>query len=223
MTRLDEIKLANDVIVCENALAKHNISVLRDKNTPSEVFRMATRRLARLILTEAVKNLPLKTVTIETPLVKTESEILSPDYEIIVAPILRAALTFSEVLQDLIPVAKVYHIGLYRDEDTLKPVSYYNKLPASLKDPSKVIVFVLDPMFATGGSAIEAVSIFRNLNIPEENISFVSLIAAPEGVKKFREVHPNVKLVTGCVDKELNDKGYILPGLGDAGDRTFNT
>lgn len=223
MIRLDEINLASDVTVCDNALAKHNISVLRDKDTPSEVFRMATRRLARLILTEAVKDLPLKTVTIETPLVKTESQIISPDYEIIVAPILRAALTFSEVLQDLIPTAKVYHIGLYRDEETLKPVSYYNKLPESLKDPKKVIVFVLDPMFATGGSAIEAVNIFRNLNIPEENISFVSLIAAPEGVKKFREFHPNVKLVTGCVDKQLNDKGYILPGLGDAGDRTFNT
>ncbi|MGD9580427.1 MAG: uracil phosphoribosyltransferase [Vampirovibrionia bacterium] len=223
MIRLDEINVTNDITVCENALAKHNLSVLRDKDTPSEVFRMATRRLARLILTEAVKDLPLKTVTIETPLVKTESQILSPDYEIIVAPILRAALTFSEVLQDLVPTAKVYHIGLYRDEETLQPVTYYNKIPQNIKDPNKVIVFVLDPMFATGGSAIEAVKIFRGLNIPEENISFVSLIAAPEGVKKFRESYKNVKLVTGCVDKQLNDKGYILPGLGDAGDRTFNT
>ncbi|MEW5821592.1 MAG: uracil phosphoribosyltransferase [Cyanobacteriota bacterium] len=223
MTQNNNNDLLKDVNVCNNSLAIHNLSVLRDKDTPPEIFKVATKRLAYLILSDAVKDLPLKAIKVMTPLEEADAQILSPDYEIIIAPILRAALTLSQVLEDLLPTAKVYHIGLYRDEETLKPVRYYNKLPEKLSNPSKTKVFVLDPMFATGGSAIEAVNIFKELGIPEENICFVSLIAAPEGIHKFRKFHKQVKLVTGVVDKRLNDKGYIMPGLGDAGDRTFNT
>lgn len=223
MSKTPETKTFEDVHICNNALAIHNLSILRDKNTPPEVFKISTKRLASLILADAVKDLPLKNVKVTTPLEETDSQILSPDYDIIIAPILRAALTLSEVLEDMLPTAKVYHIGLFRNEETLEPVRYYNKIPKILSRPAKTIVFVLDPMFATGGSAVEAVKIFKELNIPEENICFVSLIAAPEGVKKFRDVHKKVKLFTGVIDKKLNDKGYIMPGLGDAGDRTFNT
>ena len=223
MVKSADIEKLNSVQVCNNALAIHNLTTLRDKNTPPEVFKVAVKRLAGLVLADAVRDLPLETIKVITPLEETEAQIISSEYKIIIAPILRAALTLSQVLEDLLPTAKVYHIGLYRNEETLEPVSYYNKLPDKIDKPEKVIVFVLDPMFATGGSAIEGVNIFRRLGIPEENIKFVSLIAAPEGIEHFRSVHKNVKLVTGVIDQQLNDKGYIMPGLGDAGDRTFNT
>lgn len=212
-----------DILVCENPLAIHNLTILRDKNTTAQVFKIAIKRLSSLVLVDAVKNLPLTTVNVSTPLEDTQSKIIDESYTIIIAPILRAALTMSEILEELLPAATVYHIGLYRDKNTLKPVHYYNKIPKSLDNPSKTIVYLLDPMFATGGSAIEAVNIFKDLDIKEENITFVSLLAAPEGINNFRNHHKNVRLVTASIDKRLNDKGYIMPGLGDAGDRTYNT
>lgn len=213
----------SDVLVCENPLALHNLTILRDKNTTPQVFKIAIKRLSSLVLVDAVKNLPLKTIDVSTPLENTKSQIIDEDYTIIIAPILRAALNMSTVLEELLPSATVYHIGLYRDKETLKPVHYYNKIPKKIGNPDKTIVYLLDPMFATGGSAIEAVNIFKEHNVKEENITFVSLLAAPEGIVNFKNTHKNVRLVTASIDERLNEKGYIMPGLGDAGDRTYNT
>lgn len=218
-----EKSTTNKVIVCDHPLACQNLKYLRDRETPPELFRAASKRLGNLLATEALKNLPMKTVDVETPLEVTSSQIIDPDYDIVVAPILRAALILSEVMEELLPTARIHHLGMYRDEETLEPVHYYNKVPKNSKDPSKKFVYILDPMFATGGSAIAAVKIFTEIGIPEENITFVSLIAAPEGVENFRKTFKKVRLVTGSLDRQLNEKGYILPGLGDAGDRTYNT
>jgi uracil phosphoribosyltransferase len=223
MSKTEQILNDSNLVISQHPLTAHNLTILRDKNTPPEVFRVATKRLANILSFEALKTLPVKRVEVETPLEKTEADILSPDYDIVIAPILRAALTLSMVMEELIPQARVHHIGLYRNEETLEPVSYYNKVPENIEKPDKQIIFVLDPMFATGGSAIAAVQIFRNIGVPEENITFVSMISAPEGIEKFRSVHKKVKIITGAVDRQLNDRGYIMPGLGDAGDRTYNT
>lgn len=218
-----EKSLSKNVIVCKHPFVSHNLTALREKSTPPEIFRAATRRLATALFFEATKNLPLDTISVETPLEVTDSQVISEGYKIILAPILRAALIFSSVAEDLIPTATTYHIGLYRDEETLKPVSYYNKIPKNGENYDKTLVFVLDPMLATGGSAVAAVQIFKDLGIPENNISFISLISSPEGISKFISHHPLAQIYTCAIDRELNEKGYILPGLGDAGDRTFNT
>jgi uracil phosphoribosyltransferase len=223
MSKQQEFNISENLIVSDHPLAQHNLTILRDKNTTPELFRVATKRLANLLSTEALRVLPLKSVKVSTPLEETESMILNPDYEIIIAPILRAALTLSTIMEELLPTARVHHIGLYRNEETLQPVSYYNKVPKNLTNPENKYVFVLDPMFATGGSAIAAVQIFKDLGVLEKNITFVSLISAPEGIKKFRTSHKEVTIITGSVDRQLNEKGYIMPGLGDAGDRTYNT
>lgn len=212
-----------NVVVCNHPLAEHNITILRDKNTPAELFRLATKRLASLLIVEATKNIPLESKTINTPLQQTEGKILSNSCNIILAPILRAALILSREFEDILPTARVHHLGLYRNEETLEPISYYNKIPPVLEDPDKTIVYVLDPMFATGGSAVAGVKVFIDLGVKEENITFVSLISAPEGIKNFRNHYKTVKVITAVIDEKLNNKGYIMPGLGDAGDRTFNT
>ena len=208
--------------VCDHPLVSHNLSVLRDKNTSNELFRMAMARVARILMQEASKDLPLSSTLIETPVSKAHCQCLSPNVPIILSPILRAGLILSDIALEALPTASVYHIGLYRDEETLKPVTYYNKLPSSI-DYSIARLFILDPMLATGGSAIAAVDIVKKLGVPPENLTFVCLIAAPEGVQNLSEVHPRVRIVTGAVDSHLNEKAYIVPGLGDAGDRTFGT
>jgi uracil phosphoribosyltransferase len=148
--------------------------------------------------------------------------VLSPDVPIIIAPILRAGLILSELATNIVPTASVYHIGLYRDEETFKPVTYYNKLPSTI-DYSVARVFILDPMLATGGSAVAAVDMIKKLGADVANIRFVSVISAPEGIRNLTDNHPGVRIFTGSVDERLNDKAYIVPGLGDAGDRTFGT
>jgi len=215
--------LAENLHVINHPVILHNLTILRDKNTPSELFRNAAGRIAQVLLIKATDNIPLETVSIETPLVETLSSIIDSKTEIIIAPILRAGLALSGMASDLIPTARIHHIGLYRDETTLKPVSYYNNLPVKLNNPYSTYVYLLDPMLATGGSAVAAIRLFTDLNIPQNNIRFISLISAPEGIDRLHSVFPDVKIVTACVDKALNDVGYILPGLGDAGDRTFNT
>lgn len=215
--------LAENLLVINHPVVLHNLTVLRDKNNPSELFRNAARRIAHALLINATDNIPLETVNIETPLVQTEASIIDTKAEIIIAPILRAGLIFSGVASDMIPTARVHHVGLYRDETTLKPVSYYNNLPDEIVNPDKTFVYLLDPMLATGGSAVAAIKLFIDLNIPQCNIRFISLISAPEGINKLQSVFPEVKIITACIDETLNEIGYILPGLGDAGDRTFNT
>ena len=212
-----------NVLICTHPIAKHNLTVIRDKNSSAELYRNATKRLVQILFFIATNNLPLVQTKVETPLTETNSLYLNPSAEIIFAPVLRAGLVFSEVASELLPGARVHHIGLYRDEETLKPVSYYNNLPDSFKEPKNTFVYILDPMLATGGSAVSSIRLFRNLNIPNENIRFVCLISAPEGIEKVSKEFPDIKIITACIDEKLNSSGYIVPGLGDAGDRTFNT
>ena len=216
-------KNTENLAVCEHPIALHNLTIMRDKNTNSELFRNATRRLAEILFFNATTNIPTVSAGIETPLCRTESEIIEPSVEVIIAPILRAGLVFSEVASTLLPNARVHHLGLFRDEKTLMPVSYYNNLPKSFENPLKTYIYILDPMLATGGSAIASIKLFTDLNVPQENIRFISLISAPEGISKLQSVFPAVKIITACVDGHLNEFGYIMPGLGDAGDRTYNT
>lgn len=210
------------VTVCSHPLVQHNLSILRDKNTSTETFRTAMSRLARFILMDATTDLPMSRTIIETPLTKAECKILSPEVPIIIAPILRAGLILSEVAIDILPTASVYHIGLYRDEETLQPVTYYNKLPSTI-DYSVARIYIVDPMLATGGSAVAAADIIKRFGTSPENIRFVSVISAPEGIQHLTTQHPGILIFTGALDERLNDKAYILPGLGDAGDRTFGT
>lgn len=210
------------VKVSQHPLVHHNLSILRDKNTSTEQFRSTMTRLGKLIFLDATADLPMSKTIVETPITKAECKILSPEVPILIAPILRAGLILSELAIDILPTASVYHIGLYRDEETFKPVTYYNKLPSTI-DYSVAQIFVLDPMLATGGSAVAAVDIIKQLGTQASNIRFVSIIAAPEGIRHLTEQHPGVQIYTASVDERLNEKAYIVPGLGDAGDRTFGT
>ncbi len=214
---------SGNLIVCNHPLISNNLATIRNKNTSSENFRNAVRKIAYLLFFDAAKNLPVSQTTIETPLMTAHAEIISSETNIIMAPILRAGLVFSDAALELLPQAKVHHIGLYRDEQTLKPVPYYNNLPHSFKSPQNTFIYILDPMLATGGSALAAIKLFTDINIPEKNITFVSLISSPEGIEKVSVKYNEIRIVTACVDTSLNNVGYILPGLGDAGDRAFNT
>jgi uracil phosphoribosyltransferase len=210
------------VTVCNHPLVQHNLSILRDKTTSNELFRAAMARVGSFIVQEAAKDLPLTRTIIETPICKTEANILSPEVPIIISPILRAGLMLSDIAMGLLPTASIYHIGLYRDEETLKPVTYYNKLPSNL-DYGNARIFLLDPMLATGGSAVAAVDIIQKLGVNPDNIRFVCIIAAPDGIRNLTTHYPGIRIFTGSVDERLNEKAYIVPGLGDAGDRTFGT
>lgn len=211
------------VKVCEHPLCLHNLSVIRDKNTTAEVFRSAVKRITYLLFYMATENLLLQCKSIETPLMMCDSKTLDQNTKIIIAPILRAGLIFSDIANEIMPFASVQHIGMYRDEATLTPVWYYNKTPIEFEIPENNIILILDPMLATGNSAIEAIKLFVNKKIPQKNIRFVSLISAPEGLNKVHSLYPDVEIITANIDNGLNANGYILPGLGDAGDRIFNT
>jgi len=211
------------VKVIEHPIIKHNLAIIRDKNSDCEKFKNALRRITYSLIYEATSKLPLIKKTIETPLVSTECEVFDSRAQLIIAPILRAGMIFCEVAQELLPFANVHHIGMYRDEETLEPVWYYDKRKEIKEDKDKVFVLLLDPMLATGNSAVDAVENFISKGVKEENIVFVSLISSPEGIKRLNTAYPDVKIVTAALDEKLNSKGYILPGLGDAGDRIYNT
>lgn len=213
----------DNISICDHPIALHNLSVMRNKDTNSELFRNASKRLAEVLFFSATDNLPMIEVETETPLTKTKTKIIDPNAKIIIAPILRAALLFSEIAVNLIPQAIIQHIGMYRDKESLKPVWYYNKLPQKFQDIENTYVYILDPMLATGGSAVEAIKLYLEKGIPEERIRFISLLSAPVGVETIHKHFKNVKVITTWVDEGLNDHGYIMPGLGDAGDRIFNT
>ncbi len=212
-----------NVSIIKHPLCCHNLSIIRNKDTSAEVLRNAIRRITYLLFYEATKDLELEDTIIETPLEKCKAQKLSSKNEIIIAPILRAGLIFSDIANEIMPYAQVRHIGMYRDEDTLTPVWYYNKIPIEFENPKNKIVLILDPMLATGNSAIDAIKLFTNKKVPQKNIRFVNLISAPEGLNKVGEIFPDVKIITASIDNCLNDSGYIKPGLGDAGDRIFNT
>ncbi len=213
-----------NVKILNHPVISHNLSIIRDKNSNCELFKNALRRITYPLVFEATSNMPLKTIEVETPIEKTESKVFDDSCQLIVAPILRAGMIFCEVVQDILPFANVHHIGMYRDEKTLEPVWYYNKRKAIKQDKNKVFVIILDPMLATGNSAVDAIKNFiEEKGIKEENIVFMSLISSPEGIKKVTDMFPEVKIVTASLDRQLNSKGYIMPGLGDAGDRIYNT
>lgn len=205
------------VQVCEHPLAQQLLARIRDYQTPASDFRRLAAQLSRYLVYEAMRELGHRQAGVETPLGPAKAVVIS-DY-VILAPILRAGLILSEAAQDLLPTAKIYHIGLRRDEETLQAISYYAKLPEALPPESRV--YILDPMLATGGSAVAAISLFADLGV--KTIHQVSFVAAPEGIKKVHQQYPQVKITIAAVDYHLNEHGYIVPGLGDAGDRIFGT
>ena len=206
-----------NVKVMNHLLIKHKISLLRDSSTSSKEFRELVSEIAMLMCYEATRDLPLKEIDIETPMGTARSEILN-NVKVAFVPILRAGLGMMDGMIELIPAAKVGHIGMYRDPETLNPEQYYCKLPT---DIARRDVYVLDPMLATGGSAVGAVNILKKAGV--KNIKLLCIIACPEGIAAFTQAHPDVQLFCGTVDKGLNEEGYIVPGLGDCGDRIFGT
>ena len=207
----------DNVFIMDHPLIQHKISILRNKETGTNEFRKLIEEIAVLMGFEALRDLPLEDVEVETPIETCRTPMISGK-KLAVVPVLRAGLGMVDGMLSLIPAAKVGHIGLYRDPETLKPVEYYCKLPA---DCAEREVFVVDPMLATGGSSIAAIQLLKDKGC--KSIRLLCIIAAPEGVKAMQEAHPDVDIYIGAMDQKLNDHGYIVPGLGDAGDRIFGT
>ena len=205
------------VYVFDHPLIQHKLTYIRDKNTGTKEFRELVDEVATLMAFEITRDLPLEEIEIETPVTTAKTKVLSGK-KIAIVPILRAGIGMVDGVLKLIPAAKVGHIGLYRDPETLKPVEYYAKLPADVEERDFIIV---DPMLATGGSAVEAINSLKKRGA--KSIKFMCLIAAPEGVKAIQDVHDDVDIYIAALDEKLNDHGYIVPGLGDAGDRLFGT
>ena len=201
----------------DHPLIQHKLSIMRNKKTGSKDFRELLNEIAMLMGYELTRDLPLEEVNIETPLTKMKAKMVSGK-KLAIVPILRAGLGMVDGLQSLVPVAKVGHIGLYRDPETLKPVEYYCKLPLDIEDR---IVILVDPMLATGGSASDALTMLKKRGC--QHIRFMCLVAAPEGVAKVQADHPDVDIYSAALDERLNEHDYIVPGLGDAGDRIFGT
>lgn len=209
-------KYMKKLIIIDHPLVKRDLTILRAKETKSHSFRAVLRRTASLMAYAVTEDLELRQVSIETPLAKTKGHVVH--HQIILVPILRAGLGLVGGFVEVFPNARVGHIGMYRDEETLKPVDYYLRLPKKLNHS---LVLILDPMLATGGSAAAAVTVLKNRGA--RHIKYVCLVAAPEGVQTLSKAHPDVKIYTCALDTKLNKKGYIVPGLGDAGDRMFGT
>lgn len=206
-----------NVMVFDHPLIQHKTTILRKKNTPNKEFREMVEEITMLMCYESLRDLPMEEVEIQTPLKKTRQKVLKGK-KLAVVPILRAGLGMVGGIQKLIPSAKIGHIGMYRDEKTLIPHEYYCKLPA---DIANRLIMVVDPMLATGGSAIDAISQIKSYG--GKNIKFLCLLASPEGTKALSEAHPDVDIYCANLDEGLDENGYILPGLGDAGDRIFGT
>ena len=206
-----------NVFVMDHPLIQHKLTILRDEQTGSKQFRELISEVAMLMCYESTRDLPLRTVDTKTPMMTAKTKVLDGK-KMAIVPILRAGLGMVDGVLNLIPSAKVGHIGMYRDPETHQPVDYYCKLPSDLHERD---VFVLDPMLATGGSAIDAVARIKEFN--PKRIKFMCIIAAPEGIEAFTKAHPDVPVYCAGLDDRLNDHAYILPGLGDAGDRIFGT
>ncbi|MBP1581586.1 MAG: uracil phosphoribosyltransferase [Oscillospiraceae bacterium] len=203
--------------IMDHPLIQHKITLLRDKNTGSKEFRELISEVTMLMCYEATRDLPLKQVEIETPMAVTKANVIS-GRKLAIVPILRAGIGMVDGILNLLPAAKVGHIGLYRDHDTHEPVEYYCKLPSDIAERE---VIVLDPMLATGGSAIDAITKIKDRGVKQ--VKFMCIIAAPEGLEALIEAHPDVQVYCGALDGHLNEDKYIIPGLGDAGDRIFGT
>ncbi len=203
--------------VIDHPLIQHKLTIIRDKNSGTKVFREVVDEIAMLMAYEISRDLPVEEVEIETPMMKSVQKKLAGK-KVAIIPILRAGLGMVDGILQLIPAAKVGHVGLYRDEETLEPHEYFVKLPDDITSRQLLVV---DPMLATGGSAVMAIDALKKRGA--SNIKFVCLVAAPEGVKVLQEAHPDVDIYTAALDERLNENGYIVPGLGDAGDRLFGT
>lgn len=205
------------IVVLDHPLAAHKLTLLRDRKTPVSLFRALTEELGLLLAMESTQTLPVMPVAVETPLERMQGALLHT-LDPVLVPVLRAGLGLLQPFLQLLPTAKVGHLGLYRDHDSLVPVPYYRNFPPLLEARP---VFILDPMLATGGSASEAVRQLKEAGARQ--ITLASVLATPEGLRRLETDHPDLTVVTAAVDRQLNEKGYILPGLGDAGDRTFGT
>ena len=209
--------MENHVVIMDHPLIQHKISLLRDKNTGSKEFSELIAEVTLLMCYEATRDLPLKEIEVETPISTARTNILA-GRKLAFVPILRAGLGMMNGVTTLMPAAKVGHIGLYRDEETLEPIFYYNKMP---KDISSRDVIVLDPMLATGGTAIAAIEKIKEYS--PNSIKFMCIITAPEGISALSQAHPDVQIYCASLDKKINENGFIVPGVGDAGDRIFGT
>jgi uracil phosphoribosyltransferase len=205
------------VFIADHPLIQHKLSILRDERTGTKEFRALIGEITMLLCYEATRDLPLEPKKVKTPVDFADTKVIAGK-KLAFVPILRAGTGMLDAVLELVPSAKVGHIGLYRDPETLKPVTYYCKLPADISERE---VFVIDPMLATGGSAIDAVDKIKEFK--PKSIKFMGIIAAPEGIKALAEAHPDVDIFVSALDDHLNDHGYIVPGLGDAGDRIFGT
>jgi len=206
-----------NVTLVDHPLVQHKLTLMREKKTSSAVFRQLLREISTLLTYEVLRDIPLTTKTIDTPLEEMEAPVLSGK-KLAFISILRAGNGLLEGMLDLVPSARVGHVGLYRDHDTLKPVEYYYKVPGNIEDR---LVIAVDPMLATSNSASAAIKRLKEGGA--KNIKFVCLLAAPEGIKALTEAHPDVPIFTAAIDSHLNENGYIIPGLGDAGDRMYGT
>ena len=205
------------VCVTDHPLIQHKLTLIRDKSTGSKDFRELVKEVAMLMAYEVTRDLVLEEVEIETPVTKTSAKVISGK-KLGIIPILRAGIGMVDGILQLVPAAKVGHVGLYRDPETLKPVEYYSKFPADINERDLLLV---DPMLATGGSAVAAIDVLKAKGAT--NIKLVNLIASPEGIAEVQKCHPDVDIYVAAIDEMLNDHGYIVPGLGDAGDRLFGT
>lgn len=205
------------VFIMDHPLIQHKVSRLRSTDTGSKEFRELVREISQLMCFEATRDLPVEDYDLDTPIGHAVGKRIAGK-NLSIVPILRAGLGMVDGMLDLVPTAKVGHIGLYRDPETLKPVEYYCKLPQDIAERD---LFVLDPMLATGGSAVAAVQFIKDKGA--KNINFLCLIAAPEGIESLQQAHPDVNIYVACLDEKLDSHGYIVPGLGDAGDRLFGT
>lgn len=205
------------IVITNHPLIQHKLTLLRDKNTGSKEFRSLVGEISMLMCYEATRDLPLQEVEIETPIAVAKTKVISGK-KLAFVPILRAGLGMVDGVIALVPSARIGHIGLYRDPETLKPVEYYCKLPADINERE---VIVLDPMLATGGSAVDAITLIKKRD--PKSIKFMGIIAAPEGLETLSKAHPDVDIFCAALDEKLNEHGYIVPGLGDAGDRIFGT
>ncbi len=209
--------MSKQPMIMDHPLVQHKVSLLRNKNTGTKEFKELVSELAMLLCYEATRDLPTEEVEIETPIAVAHTRVLA-GRKLALVPILRAGLGMVDGMLSLLPAAKVGHIGLYRDESTLQPVEYYCKLPSDISERD---VLVLDPMLATGGSATDAITQIKKRGA--KSIKFIGIIAAPEGLEKLHAAHPDVDIYVAALDERLNENGYIIPGLGDAGDRIFGT
>lgn len=214
----------NNLKIVSNPIVNQSLCTLRAKDTDTQGVRLAARTLTRILLYEATKHLPQTNIEVETPLTKFTTQTINPNISIIISPILRAGLIFTDEAVDILPQAAIRHIGMYRDEKTLKPVWYYNKVPMPVDKPAEdYYVYITDPMLATGNSLIEAIRLYVEKGIPETNICCVCIISSPQGIENVFKEFPAVTVIVAAVDSHLNERGYIVPGMGDAGDRIYNT